>query len=89
MQKPSRTKKPQQSIWLMLGSAIALSLGGWAAIIMQNTTHADIPNVVELPPAAPTPSDTQTVHPVAQDVAQSTTQTTHQVRPMLRSRSSN
>jgi hypothetical protein len=73
----------------MLGSAIALSLGGWAAIIMQNATHADIPDVVELPaeePMAPVPQANRSAN---QNTAQSITQTTRQVRPMLRSRSSN
>ena len=86
MQKPSRTKKPQQSIWLMLGSAVVLSLGGWAAIITHDANHTDIPNVIELPPVA---SGAQSEQASEQNTAHAQVQPVGQVRPLLRSRSSN
>jgi len=88
MQKPSRPKKSPQSIWLMLGSAVALSLGGWAAIITHSPNNTDVPEVVELPPAnsgAPVPQADETSD---QRTTQSHIQPVRHVRPMLQSRSS-
>ena len=99
MKTPLKLKKQPQSIWLMLGSAVLLSLGGWVAIVHQTSgpdaNHAPVPTVVELPP----PSQAQTApHTTAanthvpttnETTAQSHTSHLRQVRPMLRSRSSN
>lgn len=86
MHKPPRTKKPQQSIWLMLGSAVALSLGGWAAIITHTPDHTEVPTVVELPPVA---SGAQAEQASEQNTAHAQRQPVHKVRSLLRSRSSN
>jgi hypothetical protein len=100
MNKPTKPKKQPQSIWLMLGSAVLLSLGGWVAIINQTgdprEAHIPVPTVIELPPVqSSAPRSHNTAAPQAnapannETAAQSSSSRLRQVRPMMRSRSSN
>lgn len=101
MTKPTKKPKNNQSVWLMLGSAIALSLGGWAALVTQariDTASVPVPAVVELPPESTASTvdahagAAQAIRPRTQtqpNVGTSSNTQLRRVRPMMRSRSSN
>jgi hypothetical protein len=90
-----KTPRKQQSVWLMLGGAMLVSVFGWAGIVRQTegTVQSDpLPldiAVVELPVAqaalrigsaqAPAPTNRTTIAAPLRQVT----------RPVLRSRSSN
>lgn len=93
--KPKLKKnRTQQSMWLMLGSAMLLSLGGFAAIAQQSMTPAVTSaeaasiQVVELPTPVPDTGVTVSRPSVAQS-APSTNNLRHIARPVMRSHSSN
>ncbi|MFM2308040.1 MAG: hypothetical protein RLY87_160 [Chloroflexota bacterium] len=91
---PAKTPRTQQSVWLMLGGALLVSVFGWAAIVRQTEgpSEVDAPpvqlTVVELPASpnaargvvaqAPQPANTTAAAPLRRVT-----------RPVMRSRSSN
>lgn len=91
--KPKKARI-QQSMWLMLGSAMLLSLGGFAVIAQHSmpaatgTIDASALQVVELPTAVTQSASASTDRPsVAQ--APSTNTLRRVTRPVMRSHSSN
>ena len=91
--KPKKART-QQSMWLMLGSAMLLSLGGFAVIAQQSmtptvsTADAASIQVVELPtPVAE--SNVPVSRPSVAQSAPSTNNLRHITRPVMRSHSSN
>ena len=90
--KPKKAR-PLHSMWLMLGSAMLVSLAGFAVIAEQSmpataTTAADANiQVVELP--APAAASSSSNRPSVAQAAPSTSNLRKVTRPVMRSHSSN
>ena len=90
-----KTPRKQQSVWLMLGGAMLVSVFGWAGIVRQTegTIQSEpLPlaiTVVELPAARTTHQTVASQAPAPTNRTTSAVPLRQVTRPVLRSRSSN
>ena len=90
-----KTPRKQQSVWLMLGGAMLVSVFGWAGIVRQTegTIQGDaLPldiAVVELPAARTTHQTVAANAPAPTNRITASAPLRQVTRPVLRSRSSN
>lgn len=90
-----KTPRKQQSVWLMLGGAMLVSVFGWAGFVRQTegTTQSEpLPldiAVVELPEARTTHQTVAAQAPAPSNRITAAAPLRQVTRPVLRSRSSN